>query len=53
MSIDSWVYAMRMLDDTFVFFTSVEILQGIPLVSAILFVLVLGYIINALANKEP
>lgn len=53
MSIDSWVYAMRMFDDMFVFFTSVEVIQGVPLVSAIIFVLVIGYLINALANKEP
>lgn len=53
MSSEAWIIAMQMVDDFAIFVTGMEILPGVTFLNGIIFCLVLGWIINALANKEP
>lgn len=53
MSHEAWITAMQMVDDFAVFVTSMEVLPGVSFLNTMIFCLVLGWIINALANKEP
>lgn len=53
MSNQSWLTAIAMVDEFSSFVLGMEILPGVTFVNALIFCLVLGWVLNALGNKEP